>query len=73
MSREFEFDYNLTRIASTAYEDLCIFMIISRLIHLRMKSKQTFYVQHISYESATFMRYEKNMVEPQRSQITIKC
>jgi hypothetical protein len=52
--RKFSFRYSLTKIAYALYEVLCTFMIISRIVHLRMryfrgklyvKSKHTFYVQ----------------------------
>jgi hypothetical protein len=37
ISRTFEFHYNVTRVTGTLHEDLCTFMIISRLINLRMR------------------------------------
>ena len=62
-------------------EDLCTFMIISRLTLPRMrnipdkfveKSKDAFYVQYFFFENRTF--YEimwKNIVQPDRPQMTI--
>jgi hypothetical protein len=38
MSRKLNFHWNLTRIAGTLHEDVCIFMIISCLILLRMRN-----------------------------------
>jgi hypothetical protein len=66
-------------ITGTLPEDLCTFMIISCLIHLRQmfysKSKHTFYVQLFFFvficviDEITW----KNMVEPDRPHMTIWC
>jgi hypothetical protein len=82
MSSKFNFHSNLTRIAGTLHEDLCTFMIISCSILLRTRNVSDnscrenhnphFMFNNSFSENRAF--YEimwKNMVEPDRPQITI--
>ena len=74
MSRKFKFLYNLTRITGTLHEDLSLFVVISRLIHFRMRNvsdkscrenQNIFYVQkRLFRKSCRFLRkvMRKNMV-----------
>jgi hypothetical protein len=83
MSRKFNFHYNLTRKTGILHENQCTFLNISRLILLGIKMFQTDVEKtktHILY-MVTFFSFEnrvvceimwKNMVEPDRLQMTIQ-
>jgi hypothetical protein len=82
LTRKFKFHQNLTRIAGTLHEELCTFMIISRLILLRMRNvsdkscrenQNTFCVQYFFFENHVV--YEimwENMVQRGRPHMTIR-
>jgi hypothetical protein len=84
LSRKFKFDQNLARITSTVYEHLCTFTVISRWIYLRIRnisdeSRRWNRNKHFMFNKFFFFLrncavYEmrENMVETDRSQITIK-
>ena len=85
LPRKFKPHYNLTRIRRTSYDDLCTFMVISRLILLRMRNVlETKDVEKIkircSNSVTSFLKqnrviYEitwKNTVQPDRPQMSIR-
>ena len=77
------FDSNLTRIMGTLHEDMCTFVTISRLILLRIRNvsdkscteNQNIHFVYSNFFSENHAIYEimwKNMVVPERPQLTMK-
>ena len=67
------FSWNVTRITDTLHEGLSTFMIIPRSVLLRMRNisdKACRMVKNFSENLAVYDRMWKNMVEPERPQIT---
>jgi hypothetical protein len=82
MSRKFELRQNVARLTGTLHEDLCTFMLISRLIILGMKNvsdKSCTENQNTHFMFNSFFPENravceimwKNMIEPDRPQMTI--
>jgi hypothetical protein len=80
LSRKFTFDWSLTRITGTLNEDLCICMIISRSVLLRMRNvsdksckenQNTHFVfNNFSANRAVYEIIWKNILQPDRQQTT---
>jgi len=76
LSRKSKFCESLTRIMGTLHEDLCPFMIISGRIILRMRSRENWNT-HFVFNNfffgyhAVYAIVWKNMVKPDRSQMTV--
>jgi hypothetical protein len=73
---------NVTRITGAIHEDEYTFLKISRSVLLRMtsfthklyrKTKHTFYIHLFSENRAVYDIEWKNIVEPDRPQMTIRC
>jgi hypothetical protein len=80
LSRKDKFDWNLTITTDILHAERCIFMIIPPLILLRMrnasdkscrKNQNTFHVEIFFQNQAVYKILWKNMVEPERPQMTM--
>jgi hypothetical protein len=83
LSRKFKLHFNLTRIMGTFEEDLCIFMIASHSVLLRMRdasdkssreNQNTHYIfsNILSKNCTTYEIMWKNLVQPLKPQVTIQ-
>jgi len=84
LSRKFRLHLNLTRITGILYVDQCTFLIISRSVLRRLKNVSDescwetrnthFMFSNLFFENrAVYEIMWKNIVEPDRPQITIQC